>query len=84
MQAKTRAQAQQAREEAAPAWLRGRVGRGEALPVVEVVGQRRRRRREQEEEEELGAVCEWLVRSVPEDLYVEMMEGLTYRRWVPG
>ncbi len=83
-QAQTQAEAQRAREEAAPLYLRGRVCRGEALPVLEVVGQTGQHDDEDEEEKERDAVCCWLVDGVSEDLHVEVMEGLRYRRWVPG
>jgi hypothetical protein len=75
--AKTRGEAQRAREEAAPAWLRGRVERGEALPSVEVVEQAGGQ--EAEEEEEVGAVCEYLVRDLKPDLHIELMAGLRLR-----
>ena len=79
--AKTEAEAQRAREEAAPAWLRGRVERGEALPSVEVV--------EQawwwwwwwwdREQERRRAVCEYVLRHMKEDPFVELVQYLRYR-----
>ena len=74
--AQTQAQAQRAREEAAPTWLRGRVSTGEASPTVEVVG---RAWHYNGDEEERSAVCGWLVSVMSEDLYLELMEGL--RHW---
>ena len=73
--AKTRGEAQRAREEAAPAWLRGRVERGEALPSVEVVEQAGG----QKEEEEREAVYEYIVRHMKEDLCIELAEGMRLR-----
>ncbi len=75
--AKTEAEAQAAREEAAPAYLRGRVGRGEALPWVEV--EEGQAGQTEEEEEERRAVLEYAVKDMPEDLHVELMEGLRLR-----
>ena len=76
-QARTEAETQRAREEAAPAWLRGRVERGEALPSVEVVEQAGGQ--ESKQEEELGAVCEYLMRDLKPDLSIELMAGLWLR-----
>lgn len=52
--AKTEAEAQKARETAAPPYPRGRVATGGALPVLELVRQATSHRRQQEEEKEEG------------------------------
>lgn len=85
VEAKTEAEAQRAREEAAPAYLKDRVVRGYALPVIEVGQQQRKRVAEDgdEEEEERAAVCEFVARWMAGDLFVEMMEGLRHRKWAP-
>lgn len=79
VKARTRGEVQRAREKAAPTYLKGRVERGRALPEVEVVRQVVKRK-ERREEEERAAVCEYVVRWMSADLYVEMMQALRYRQ----
>lgn len=89
--AETEAEAQKARERAAPAYLKDRASKGEALPEMEVMGQAgqhdddegKEQEDQEEEEEERRAVAEYMVRHLKGDLFVEVMQGLIYRRWAP-
>lgn len=72
---RTEGEVQVAREEAAPVYLRRRVEGGEAMPKVRLCGFENRRRRE-EQEGERRAVCEYVVRLMPEQLWVELLGGL--------
>lgn len=80
VEAKAEAEAQKAREEAVPVYLKDRVKMGGALTVVELVGQTVQKQVEEEKvEEERRAVCELVVNSLARDLFLELMEGLRYR-----
>lgn len=89
MGAKTREEAQRAKEEAAPAYLRRRVKKGDALPLAVLEGRSakgwgelkdEREEGEKEAEDEAWAVCEHLVHYLGDDLYTEMMKGLPQRK----
>lgn len=65
------------REEAAPAYLRGREGSDRALPAVELLAQEHGKICTDGEESvvKLECVVGWVI----EDLFVELMEGLRYQ-----
>lgn len=77
----SKAQAKLMQEQAAPPYLNRRVEAGEALPALEVVGQPGQQ--EEEEEEERKEVLEYVLTTLAEDLYIELMESLRYRRCLP-
>lgn len=74
----SKAQTKLIQEQAAPAYLKRRVEAGAALPSLEVVGQPG-----QEEEEERKEMLAYALMMLPEDLYIELVESLRYRRCLP-
>jgi hypothetical protein len=76
-QAATAEEAQQAREEAAPESLRGRVAKGEALPRVEVAMPRRTRRSSQTEVER--ELLQHVVGRMKEDCFIGLLQLMRLR-----
>ena len=81
VRSQTEAEAQQAREEAAPAYLKGRVERHEQLPYMQVEWFGGYGEGEQEEDQELErwTVYMYILILLKHDLFVELMEGLRLR-----
>jgi hypothetical protein len=75
----SKAQTKLIQEQAAPAYLKRRVEAGAALPSLEVVGQPG----QEEEEEERKEMLAYVLMMLPEDLYIELVESLRYRRCLP-
>ena len=71
-------------QQAMPAYLKGRVARGEGLPVLELVGRddggkRRLPKKKRALELERRAVLEHVVCVLNTDLFLDLMAGLRYR-----
>lgn len=70
-----------AMEAAAPVYLKDRVSRGKPLPALELVVQQQQRQKRglMPREDARFVWVEYVVRCLPEDLFMELMDGLRVR-----
>lgn len=78
--ARTETEAQHAREQAAPAYIRDRVRKGEALPSVELVRVSPLSGPDhvQDEDREWRDVTAFVVEAMQDDLFVEFWQGIQF------